>query len=68
MKKVLKVDGGLMREQSSGAVWKSRWPSSAPVPNKPTISVDIKQTLNQLMRDGLKSKKRQFVFNSLFRR
>ena len=29
--------------QSSGAVWKSRWPSWAPVPNKPTVSVDVKQ-------------------------
>ena len=29
--------------QSLGAVRKSRWPSWAPVPNKPTVSVDIKQ-------------------------
>ena len=29
--------------QSSGAVWKSRWTSWAPVPNKPTVSVDGKQ-------------------------
>ena len=29
--------------QSSGAVWKSRWTSWAPVPNKPTVSVDVKQ-------------------------
>ena len=29
--------------QSSGDVWKSRWPSWAPVPNKPTVSVDVKQ-------------------------
>ena len=29
--------------QSSGAVSKSRWPSWAPVPNKPTVSVDVKQ-------------------------
>ena len=29
--------------QSSGAVWKSKWPSWAPVPNKPTISMDVKQ-------------------------
>ena len=29
--------------QSLGAVWKSRWPSWAPVPNKPTVSVDVKQ-------------------------
>ena len=29
--------------QSSGAVWKSRWPSWVPVPNKPTVSVDVKQ-------------------------
>ena len=31
--------------QSSGAVWKSKWPSWAPVPNinKPTVCVDVKQ-------------------------
>ena len=29
--------------QSSGAVWKSRWTSWAPVPNKPTVSMDVKQ-------------------------
>ena len=29
--------------QSSRAVWKSRWPSWAPVPNKPTVSVDVKE-------------------------
>ena len=29
--------------QSSGAVWKSRWPSWASGPNKPTVSVDVKQ-------------------------
>ena len=34
--------------QSSGAVWKSRWPSWAPVPNKPTVSVDVKQHFNNL--------------------
>ena len=26
---------------SSGAVWKSRWPSWAPVPNKPTVSAHV---------------------------
>ena len=29
--------------QSSGAVLKPRWPSWAPVPNTPTVSVDVKQ-------------------------
>ena len=29
--------------QSSGAVWKSRWTSWAPVPNKPMVSMDVKQ-------------------------
>jgi len=29
--------------QRSGAVWKSRWPSWAPVHNMPTVSVDVKQ-------------------------
>ena len=33
--------------QSSGAVGKSRWTSWAPVPNKPTVSVDLKQHSNQ---------------------
>ena len=33
--------------QSSGAVWKSRWTSWAPVPNKPTVSVDVKQHFNK---------------------
>ena len=27
-------------------MWKSRWPSWAPVPNKPTVSVDVKQHFN----------------------
>ena len=36
-------------EQSSGAVWKSRWTSWAPVPNKPTVSVDVKQHFNRLL-------------------
>ena len=31
--------------QSSGAVWKSSWPSWAPVPKKPTVSVDVKQRI-----------------------
>ena len=34
--------------QNSRVVWKSRWPSWAPVPNKPTVSVDVKQHFNQL--------------------
>ena len=33
--------------QSSGAVSKSRWTSRAPVPNKPKVSVDVKQHFNQ---------------------
>ena len=33
----------IRRTQSSAAVRKSRWPSWAPVPNKPTVSVDVKQ-------------------------
>ena len=32
--------------QSSRAVWKSRWTSWAPVPNKPTVPVDVKQLFN----------------------
>ena len=38
--------GDTLINQSSGAVWKSRWPSWAPVPNKPTVSVDVKQHFN----------------------
>ena len=33
--------------QSSGAVRKSRWTSWAPIPNKPMVSVDVKQHFNQ---------------------
>ena len=40
-------DSYLPSIQSSGAVWKSRWPSWAPVPNKLTVSVDVKQHFNQ---------------------
>ena len=41
------VDKGLtLLLLSSRAVWKSRWPSWAPVPNKPTVSVDVKQHFN----------------------
>ena len=36
--------------QSSGAVRKSMWPSWAPVPNKPTVSVDVKQHFSQQAR------------------
>ena len=36
------------RYQSSGGVWKSRWTSWAPVPNKPTVSVDVKQHFNNI--------------------
>ena len=32
--------------QSSGAVRRSRWTSWAPVPSKPTVSVDVKQHFN----------------------
>ena len=28
-------------------MWKSRWTAWAPVPNKPTVSVDVKQHFNQ---------------------
>ena len=34
--------------QSSGAVWKSRWPWSWAVPSKLTVSVDVKQHFNHL--------------------
>ena len=38
--------------QSSGAVWKSRWSSWAPVPNKPAVSVDVKQHFNNVCMYG----------------
>ena len=38
--------------RSSGVVWKSRWPSWAPVPNKPTVSVDVKQHSTNLFTNG----------------
>ena len=34
---------GFSELQISRAVWKSRWPSGAPVHNKPSVSVDVKQ-------------------------
>ena len=34
-------------DQKSGGVRKSRWPSWAPVPKKPTVSVDVKQYFNK---------------------
>ena len=37
--------------QSSGAVRKSRWLSWAPVPNKPMVSVDVKQQCNNIKLD-----------------
>ena len=40
---VLLNKGFLFLNHSSGAGWKSRWPSWAPVLNKPTVSVDVKQ-------------------------
>ena len=41
--RTLSSTSSFKRHQSSGAVWQSRWPSWAPVPNKPTVSVDVKQ-------------------------
>ena len=34
-------------EIQSSAVWKSRWPSWASVPNKPTVFVDVKQHFSE---------------------
>ena len=34
--------------QSSVAVWKSRWPSWAPVPNKRTVPVDVKKHFSEV--------------------
>ena len=38
----------LVQIQSSGAVRQSRWTPWAPVPNKPTVPVDLKHHFNQL--------------------
>ena len=38
-----KTNSKLQDKESSRAVWKSRWPSWAPVPNKPTVSAEVKQ-------------------------
>ena len=40
---VTQDDSGTIYLQSSGAVWNPMWLSWAPVPNKPTVSVDVKQ-------------------------
>ena len=40
----LSKDGKLC--QNTGAVWKSRWTSWAPVPNNPPVSVDVKRHFN----------------------
>ena len=45
-----KKEGDCDAIQSSGAVWKSRWPSWAPIPNKPTVSVDVKQHFNDAIQ------------------
>ena len=47
------IENDIRDRQSSGAVWKSKWPSWAPVPNKPTVSVDVKQHFNNNIRDCL---------------
>ena len=36
------VEARLQWSAELRTVWKSRWPSWAPVPNKPTVSVDVK--------------------------
>ena len=45
--------------QSSGAVWKSRWTSWAPVPNKPTVCVDVKQHFCQGWREPRRDQKKE---------
>ena len=47
-----------LHTQSSGDVWKLRWTSWAPVPNKPSVSVDVKQHSTKrciLMGEGVES-------------
>ena len=39
----------LLYVQSSGAAWKLTWLSWATIPNKPTVSVDVKQHFNQAL-------------------
>ena len=52
-RKSIKTEGRTRQSQSSGAVWKSRWPSWAPVPNKPTVYVHVKQHSTNLDRKML---------------
>ena len=56
--------------ERSGAVSKSRWPSWAPVPNKPTVSVDVKQHFNQrggeTERGGERERQFQVIFEAIF--
>ena len=51
-----KLSGVAMKSQSSGAVWKSRRPSWAPVPYNPTVSVDLKQHSTNHFRSVWKSR------------
>ena len=44
---ILKKSQARMTAQSPGAVWKSRWTSWAPVPNTPTVFMDVKQHFNK---------------------
>ena len=46
----------IVKTQSSGAVWKSRWPSWAPVPNKPYGFCGRKATLNNNSQNALLKK------------
>ena len=59
----------LLNSQSSGAVRKSRWPSWAPVPDKPAFSVDVKQHLNNMLgvvrRSGLAVSRRASVLTPI---
>ena len=47
-KKVIKNTASLVITELRSCVRKSRWPSWAPVPNKPTVSVDVKQHSTKL--------------------
>ena len=49
--KSIKTEG-----QSSEAALKSRWPSWAPVPNKPTVSVHVKQQSTNRDREMLRGR------------
>ena len=48
-------------------MWKSRWQAWAPVPNKPTVSVDVKQHFNKMNRTLAKTERSDLDRSSVVR-